>query len=82
MNTMKMSGQHFVLSFSHFSFLIPYRYQSSSSGCRPQARAKGTRRGHSSVAQPSRPESYNHSGHMDGKCNRAATNDYYHRFST
>lgn len=52
------------LSFSFFS----YRYKSSSSGCRPQACAEGTWRGHSSVAQPSCPESHDHSGDMDGKC--------------
>lgn len=51
-----------------FSFLLSLRYKSSSARCRPQARTEGARWGHSSVAQPSCPESHNHSGHMDGKC--------------
>lgn len=57
-----------VLFFSHFSFLFSHRYQSSSSGCWPQACTEGAWRGHSTVAQPSCDESHNYSGHMDGKC--------------
>lgn len=58
------------LCFAHFSFFLScsHRYQSSSSGCRPQARTERAWRSHSSVAQPSCDESHNYSGHMDGKC--------------
>lgn len=60
----------FSLSVLFFQFVLCllYRYKSSSSGRRPQARTEGTRRGHRSVAQPSRPESDHYSGHMDGTC--------------
>lgn len=73
--TTKWDRFYFIMSplclfffFPHISFLLFHRYKSSSSGCRPQARTEGAWRGHSSVAQPSCPESHNHSGHMDSKC--------------
>lgn len=73
----KWLGNLFSFLMCHLSlfcsFLIvhsyAHRYQSSSSGCRPQACTEGAWRGHSSVAQPSRDESHNYSGHMDSKCN-------------
>lgn len=70
----KESGNFFIvfwaifLCFSYCSFLLSHRYQSSGSGCRPQACTEGAWRGHSSVAQPGCDESHNYSGHMDGKC--------------
>lgn len=70
----KKSKKHFTLFdftlgllFLIFTFLFSCRYKPSSSGCGPQARTEGARRGHSSLAQSCCPESHNHSGHMDSK---------------
>ena len=56
------------LSFSFFFLSLSHRHKSASSGCWPQACTEGAWWSHSSVTQPSCPESHNHPGHMDSKC--------------
>lgn len=91
----KKVGNIFILWNTHMHLLSVFliflslsnRHQSSSSGCWPQARTEGAWWGHSSVTQPSCPESHNHPGHMDSKCilpfciHNATIFNYHYTFS-